>query len=64
MRLGSFGRDAAGGENPREKIRMAVDLGNGERPALPCLVEPLAPGPAERRTFNAEKKTRFAHARA
>ena len=55
-RLDRVHLNVAAGENAREQLRNVVTLRNGERAGRPARVEPVAPRPAGRRLFDAEKK--------
>src|SRR6185436_15646875 len=55
-RLDLVDLDAASGQDARQQFRYIVPLGNGERARRRPLVEPVAPGPAANRAFDAEEK--------
>src|SRR6185436_4959802 len=55
-RLDLVDLDAASGQDARQQFRYIVPLGNGERSRRRPLVEPVAPGPAANRAFDAEEQ--------
>ena len=54
-----FRRDAAPGKDPRQQVRMAMQLHHRLGPRLTGEIEAVAPRPAEQRTLDAQKGAAF-----